>query len=124
MTFATAGPPVDRRHLRRVQRQIAALRCSGHTEDTEALQFVLRWAKKSRAPLKRVAGAPLLTTGEAGARLGVSDETVRTWARRGFLDAERRGSRFLIPVVDPPRGVCPPCGCHRAARRCSGASIS
>jgi excisionase family DNA binding protein len=71
----------------------------GHTEDAEAIQLVLRWARKSLAPLLRAPATPLLTTGEAASRLGVSDETVRTWARRGLLEAERRGSRFLIPVA-------------------------
>lgn len=97
MSAATVDPPVDQRHLRRVERHITRLRRTGHTEDAEALRVVLRLARKSLAPLKRAAATPLLTTGEAAARLGVSDETVRTWARRGLLGAERRGSRFLIP---------------------------
>lgn len=103
MPTAALDPPVDQRHLRRIERHITQLRRTGHTEDAEALRLVLRWAKKGLAPLKRATAAALLTTGEAATRLGVSDETVRTWARRGLLGAERRGSRFLIPAATVER---------------------
>lgn len=123
MPTAALDPPVDQRHLRRVERHITQLRRTGHTEDAEALRLVLRWAKKSLAPLKR-ASTPLLTTGKAAARLGVSDETVRTWARRGLLGAQRRGSRFLIPAAAVERELAAArIPAHELVRRHSVSSV-
>jgi excisionase family DNA binding protein len=89
--------------VRRVERQITALRRSGRMEDAAALRFVLRCAKKSLAPSLRETDRPMLTTGEAATRLGVSDETVRSWVKRGILKAERRGSRRMIAEADVER---------------------
>jgi len=101
MPTVTMEPPSEQ--VRRVERQITALRRSGRIEDAAALRFVLRCAKRSLAPSLRSAEQPMLTTGEAATRLGVSDETVRSWVRRGILHAERRGSRRMIPEADVER---------------------
>jgi excisionase family DNA binding protein len=83
--------------LRRVREHIEELRRAGRTEDAAAVGFVRDLAERVLAGPGRIRPRDLLTTGQAGLALGISDQTVRNWAATGRLRAVKRGVRTMIP---------------------------
>lgn len=59
--------------------------------------FVHALAERTLAERRPGTRRDLLTTGEAGLVLGLSDQTVRNWVAAGRLPAVKRGVRTLIP---------------------------
>ncbi len=86
-----------RTHLRRVREHIEELRRTGCDDAAEAVAFVRDLAEQALAKRRSTGLRNLLTTGEAGLALGVSDQTVRNWATAGRLPALKRGARTMIP---------------------------
>ena len=83
--------------LSRVREHIAELRRTGRDEDAEAVAFVRDLAERVLAERRSARVRDLLTTGEAGLALGLSDQTVRNWVAAGRLPAVKRGVRTMIP---------------------------
>jgi excisionase family DNA binding protein len=83
--------------LRRVREHIEELRRAGQDEDAEALAFVRDLAERVLAGRRSTRARDLLTTGQAGLALGLSDQTVRNWVAAGRLPAVKRGVRTMIP---------------------------
>jgi excisionase family DNA binding protein len=86
--------------LLRVQAHIDELRRTGRTADAEAVAFVRDLAEQALAaagPRRSTRQRELLTTGDAGLALGISDQTVRNWVAAGRLPAVKRGIRTMIP---------------------------
>jgi excisionase family DNA binding protein len=95
--------------LQRVQAHIEELRRAGRTADADAVAFVRDVAEqalagqaeppagKQQTARRRVQPRDLLTTGDAGLALGISDQTVRNWVAAGRLPAVKRGVRNMIP---------------------------
>jgi excisionase family DNA binding protein len=86
--------------LRRVQAHIDELQRTGRTADAEAVAFVRDLAEQVLAaarPRRTPGQRELLTTGDAGLALGISDQTVRNWVAAGRLPAVKRGVRTMIP---------------------------
>lgn len=90
MTDATA-------RLQRVGSHIEELRQSGRDADADAIAFVRDLAELALAEHGELGRRELLTTGQAGLALGVSDQTVRNWVAAGRLPAVRRGTRTMVP---------------------------
>jgi excisionase family DNA binding protein len=83
--------------LRRVRDHIDELRRIGRDDDAEAVAFVRDLAEHALATSRSARTRDLLTTGEAGLALGLSDQTVRNWVAAGRLPAVKRGVRTMIP---------------------------
>jgi excisionase family DNA binding protein len=86
--------------LLRVQAHIDELRRTGWTAEAEAVVFVRDLAEQALAAAgtrRSTRQRALLTTGDAGLALGISDQTVRNWVAAGRLPAVKRGIRTMIP---------------------------
>lgn len=83
--------------LLRVGAHIEELRESGRNDDAEAIQYVRDLAQRALTTEGPGQRGGLLTTGQAGLALGLSDQTVRNWVATGRLRAVRRGVRTMVP---------------------------
>src|SRR5262245_48017166 len=83
--------------LRRVREHIEELLRAGRTADAAAVRFVRDLAEQVLAEQWPRRPRELLTTGQAGLALGISDQTVRNWVAAGRLPAVKRGVRTMIP---------------------------
>ncbi len=93
----TPSLPDAEAQLRRVREHIEELRRAGRTEDAAAVGFVRDLAEQVLAGPGQLRPRDLLTTGQAGLALGISDQTVRNWAAAGRLPAVKRGVRTMVP---------------------------
>lgn len=78
--------------LERVETVIKDLRELGRAKDAQAVQSLLKVAKRQAEP------ASYLTTTQAGKRLGVSRQTIVNWVEKGLLPGVRIGRRIMIPA--------------------------
>ena len=96
--MATTPPIADAEaRLHRVREHIEELRRTGRDDDAEAVAFVRDLAERALAERRPTRSRDLLTTGQAGLALGISDQTVRNWVAAGRLPAVKRGVRTMIP---------------------------
>src|SRR5688500_4937778 len=68
------------------------LRRQGDVEGAEAVEALVRSVDQQVTPMGR-----LLTSSQAGARLGVTGQTVKNWVRSRTLSGYRLGGRLMIP---------------------------
>src|SRR5947209_2633302 len=83
--------------LSRVRAHIEELRRSGRDEDADAVAFVRDIAEEVLTGRRATKNRELLTTGEVGLALGLSDQTIRNGVSAGRLPAVKRGVRTMIP---------------------------
>ncbi|MHB8574894.1 MAG: helix-turn-helix domain-containing protein [Dehalococcoidia bacterium] len=83
--------------LRRVGQYVEELHRLGRHEDADAVAFVRELAERVLTERSTSKTHDLVTTGQAGLALGVSDQTIRNWVAAGQLPAVKRGVRTMIP---------------------------
>ncbi len=80
-----------------MREHIDELRRTGRDDDADAVAFVRDLAEHALARSRPAKPRDLVTTGQAGLALGLSDQTVRNWVAAGRLPAVKRGVRTMIP---------------------------